>query len=246
MLGACIVTHMPRRSALRMLAALERWLPDDPFEDMVRMLNEGTAFAFSRFGDGEFNAVFGGVGANCDGHPYYPDLGLRLRKIVESQPDYLMGLQPLAVMVFGTRRIWELSKGAQWVLADALHNASLECQLDSFFDALTDRRTWLVGPEHLHAFSKSKGWSHQRVPAKDCWAEYTEILHHLENSISDSGDVVLFCASMMSNVLIDDLFRLAPENTYIDAGSVFDPYTGVISRAYHKELDSDFVRRMTE
>jgi len=39
---------------------------------------------------------------------------------------------------------------------------------------------------------------------------------------------------MMSEVLIDQLSY--SENTFIDCGSVFDPYVGVKSRRYHHKL----------
>ena len=96
-----------------------------------------------------------------------------------------------------------------------------------------------MGPQHLHGFSQSKGWVQVPVPSKNCWEQYDSILEHLRNSISGTDFVVLFAGSMTSNVLIDDMFAIGPANTYIDVGSVFDPYAGVQSRAYHRELASD-------
>lgn len=233
---------MDGRPMLYIEELLEHVLPDDRFDELVEMLDDGVPFSFSRFGDGEFNAIFGLSGANCDGHRYFPDLGRRLEEILQRHPEYLLGLQPLAIIVHGVKQILSVSshadgaKGIQWVLADSLHIASLDGRLDLFFDALRGRRTMLVGPEHLREFSLSKGWDYQQVPARNCWTAYEETLDGLKTWLSDSGDVVLFCASMMSNVLIDDLFTYNPANTYIDAGSVFDPSAGVVSRPYHKGL----------
>jgi hypothetical protein len=223
---------------------MERFIPSDPFEEMVTMLGEGTAFSFSRFGDGEFNAILGVEGSNCDGHPYYPDLGLRLKEIVQSRPCYLMGLQALAVVFHGARQIHALAGDLPWVLADSLHLASGEGRFDVFFEALAGREVMLVGPGHLGELSGLRGWSHCPVPARDCWKQYGETYERIVESLAESGHVVLLCASMMSNVLIDDLYGLNPANTYIDAGSVFDPYAGVKSRTYHRELGPEAMRQI--
>lgn len=88
-----------------MQSELERFLPD-PFEDFCAMLGNGKAFSLSRFGDGELNAIFGEKGANCDGQQYFPDLGSRLREILERRLGYLMGLQ---TMVRGAKPILSIS-----------------------------------------------------------------------------------------------------------------------------------------
>lgn len=209
----------------------------DPFESMREMLERGEPFSLARFGDGEFNAIFGAVGANCDGHRYFPELGQRLRQILESEPGYLLGLQPVLMLGRGPEKIQSVSRGIRWVLADSLHLASMDGRLPSFLGALEHRETQLVGPEHLRPLSRQMGWTHHAIPAENCWQRYGEVGESLRLATSgSSGVVVLFCASMMSNVLIDDLHRLNPANTYIDVGSVFDPYVGVNSRDYHDDL----------
>lgn len=227
-----------------MQAELERFLPD-PFDNICTMLREGRPFAFSRFGDGEFNAIFGEEGANSDGHRYFPDLGRRLREIVERKPQYLMGLQTHAVMVHGARPIRALSPGVQWVLADSLHNASMEGQLGRFFGALDGREILLVGAPHHQRLAEGRSWQFAEVALGDCWPQYDSLRATLEPKAVTNERVFLFCASMTANVLIDDLYRQNPRNTYIDAGSVFDPYVGVNSRLYHHELDPDPLRGMS-
>jgi len=215
---------------------------DDPFDDICAMLAGGRAFSYSRFGDGEFKAVFGAEGANCDGHRFYPDLGRRLTEILASKPDYTLGLLPQAVRVHGTERILALSGGIRWVLANSLHLALLDGRLGAFFEALDGSRVLLVGPQHLREFTQSRGWEYVQVPSRDCWTRYEDVCQRTGDSLAESGDVVLFCASMMSNVIIDDLHHSAAANTYIDVGSVFDPFCGINSRAYHDALDVDTLR----
>jgi len=60
--------------------------------------------------------------------------------------------------------------------------------------------------------------------------------HDVNENEEPKSFVILFCASMMSNVLIDELHNLAKQPTIdatlIDIGSVFDMYVGVNSRSY--------------
>jgi hypothetical protein len=215
----------------------------DPFPDLCAKLADGTPFAYSRFGDGEFKAVFGIDGVNCDGHPFHPDLGRRLAEILESKPGYLLGLLPLAVRVHGMERILSVSEGIHWVMANTFPLALLEGRMGSFFDGLVERDVLLVGPEHLRPLSEQRGWAHLPISSRDCWSEYEDVLVCLRDSIGP-GIVVLFCASMMTNVLIDDLHRGAPRITYVDVGSAFDPLCGVNSRVYHDALDLAAVAAM--
>jgi hypothetical protein len=212
---------------------------EDRFDDTCAMLRAGEAFAFSRFGDGEFAAIFGAEGANCDGHRYFPELGRRLERIVRSRPDYIMGLQPLAVMLHKPEPILALSDGLRWVYSDMFYSAVIEGRFGRFFDALEGREVLLVGPVHQRLLSQARGWSHHSIPAQNCWTHYREVREALQGSLPQRGAVVLFCASMMSNVLVDDLYRWSPANTYLDVGSVFDPCVGIYSRNFYREVEAE-------
>ena len=210
----------------------------DPFDDICSCVADGRAFSFSRFGDGEFNAIFGVEGENCDGHRYFPDLGERLAAILASEPTYLTALQPLAAMVHGMERVLSCSGCIRWVLADCLQWALIEGRLVNLFDSLAQRdEVVLVAPDHLRRLSDARGWSHVSIPLENCWLEYPAIRSLLHGTLTPSNHVVLFCASMMSNVLIDDLHHWAPGNTYLDIGCAFDPCVGVNSRGYHTRLE---------
>lgn len=215
----------------------------DPFEQVCAMLAAGEPFAFSRFGDGELNAILGVEGENRDGHPYHPDLGLRLRGILESTPEYLLGLQPLAVMMHGIEPVLALSRGIRWVLADAFQFALADGRLGRLFEALAGREeVWLVGAPHHRQLAVRRSWRFVEVAYGDCWPQYEGLLARLRRELPREGAVFLFCAAMTADVLVDDLHRANPANTYVDVGCVFDPYVGVNSRGYHEELDPDALR----
>lgn len=215
------------------LDGVEHW--SDTYRNLLSMLKEKKAFKFARFGDGEWNCIFGKPGQNCDGHLYFPDLGVHLRRVILSEPQYMIGMQPLSMSYDRTEQIKEFCRGLKinWINADVLHNASIEGILDRFINALAGRYIILVGPPHMADFFANM--VHLVIPSQNCWLNYQEIRQNIEFHIDGVNNaVVLFAASMMSEVLIDDFSEY--HHTFIDIGSVLDPYCGVKSRRYHHKL----------
>jgi hypothetical protein len=205
------------------------------FLRIIDHLKSGKPFKFSRFGDGEWNCIFNKQGHNCDGHSYFPDLGASLRRVILSQPGYIVGIQPLSMSYERTDQIKDFCKGLNinWVNADVLHNASIDKKLHQFIDALKGKYIIVVGPAHLAGFFVN--CVHIVVPGKNCWLEYENIRQQIEFHVDGVNNaVVLLAASMMSEVLIDDFAD--HHHTFIDIGSVLDPYCNVKSRRYHHKL----------
>jgi len=210
--------------------------------DVVTMLENKDAFAFSRWGDGEWIALLGREpqGANCDGHNYFPDMGEALRDVLKRKPHYYMGLQQFALKACGDDSIygWMQANGldnSYWVESDIFHYAAQNGDW-SWMKAFTDRNHIIVGAEHLRKlFPKALGFI--AVPDKNCWIERESIAQELSRQLSTvpSWVAVGFCASMMSEVLIDEMVKKFPRNAYIDFGSVFDPLSGVKSRNYMRK-----------
>jgi len=192
------------------------------YPEMISKLELGENFSFSRFGDGEFNCMQGKNGANCDGHKYYPDLGVELLK-AWNKPKGVVALQRLAREQFKIE--------GDYPDADILHRASINGEIDKFTDVLINRNVILVGPKHLRELKIYN--SFREVPLKNAWEVYRHILDTLSYVIQPN-DVVLYCCGMMAEVIIHELYL--ESFTQIDCGSVFDPYVGVNSRGYHKKL----------
>lgn len=205
------------------------------YAKMIDDLTNNKAFKFSRFGDGEWNCIFNKEGQNCDGHKYFPDLGESLRRVILSEPTYKVGIQPLSMSYERTEQIKEFCNGLNidWVNADVLHSASIDGELDKFINALSRRYIIVVGAPHLASFF-SNG-VHIVIPTVNCWLEYKYIKEQIEFHTEGVDEaVVLLAASMTSEVLIDDFADHS--HTFIDIGSVLDPYVGVKSRRYHYKL----------
>ena len=207
---------------------------EQTFERMCQMLRDGVNFKFARYGDGEANCMIGKVGHNCDGHEYFPDLGTALNDAFYSNPKYMVGIQPLMVQQ-GT---WERLKQREGYPkniydADVLHSASIDGRLKEFESSIKDRMVVLVGPQHTERLPFV--FAHFKIPSINCWLSYKDTRDTLCRTMALNKDVVLLlCASMMSEVLIEDLKD--EHITIIDCGSALDPLVGVKSRRYHHKL----------
>lgn len=212
---------------------------EQTFDRICNMLRGGADFKFARYGDGEFFAMAGKVGKNCDGHQYFPEMGMALCDAFYSDPDYMVGIQPLSVSGGQYQRAISVRPGPTNIYdADVLHSASIDGKLGIFLDCLDLSSTVIVGPYHLSDFQLNgklyfKDCYHIVIPSLNCWNSYHEI-KSLMNDAIENCNTFLLCASMMSEVLINDF----KDNncTMIDCGSVFDVYANKPSRSYHYKM----------
>src|SRR5690606_31949773 len=160
-----------------------------------------------------------------------PDMGKRLREALESKPNYIVGLQPITLAFERWPQIQKEFPDIQWVDADSIHNASIDGRLEEMFRAICEEDVILVGPAHLKPLQYKYEYDFMEIPSVNCWQQYEYVVHSL---MDRKKAIVLLCASMMSEVIIDE-FRYS-SMTFIDMGSVLDPYCGVKSRRYHHKL----------
>lgn len=207
------------------IVGLEPW--QQTFERMCTMLREGINFKFARYGDGEILCMTGKIGHNCDRHEYFPEMGMALNTAIK-RANYMVGIQPLSVSQKLHERI-ELPEGKLYN-ADVLHNASIQRRL---FEMLTlIKYHVIVGPLHLKDFVVTP--CHIVIPDLNCWEVHNYTCKEIQKKIDDGTKVFILCASMTSEVIIDQ-FR-NEDITFIDFGSVLDPYCNVKSRSYHHKL----------
>ena len=76
------------------------------------------------------------------------------------------------------------------------------------------------------------------------WKAYDETLEQIKGSITPDHKIFLFSAGMCANVFVHDLWEHNEKNTYIDAGSVFDPYVGGGDhpRGYMAHLNQSYIK----
>ncbi len=207
------------------------------YQELVARLRSVDNFSFSRFGDGEWNCIFGEPGGNCDGHDYTADLGHALAAVLAAPAPCVLGLQNFAKNRLGMR-ITAHAPDINWADADVLHRASIKGVLGSFFEALQTRQNILVGPPALRCIREVPYWRFVEIPARNCWRASERVLQELRAALREQSNVVvLFCASMAANVWIHELYEEhVDSHTFVDVGSLLDPYCGINSRAYHGPL----------
>jgi hypothetical protein len=209
-------------------------------------LAAGEPTTFSRWGDGEWTAVFGRRRSqkNCDGHPFYPNMGTELRQVLLSRPPYVLGLQSLALSVLPEIEPF-LAQNAltdlDWIDADVFHHASQHGELGPLVRELRRRPTVLVGPPHLHVPMKDVlGYvEHVIVPPQNCYLAVKDLAVAVLGALErlPPGSVAAVSASMPAKLLIAGLHRKVGQRHHlIDFGSVWDFYAGIRSRKYMKGM----------
>lgn len=226
---------------------------EDKYEEFLEKIKNKESFSFARYGDGEWTAITQSRpenAVNVDGHLFYKDMGEALANVLKSKPSYYLGMQRFAFEETHKDQIQKfiadnMLDDIKWVNADVWHHASIHNEFHKFFEALHDRVVLLVGPEYLTCtdWDGNRLWHRLQIPDKNCWLERDDIFYRLtawldahENAGGESA-VVLLCASMPAKWLIDELNNNHwTSHTFLDMGSVFDPYCGRSSRGYHKKI----------
>ena len=201
------------------------------YETLLHNIEKNIPFAFSRWGDGEWLNVNKANGQNCDGNIYYADLGDALKKIASVKQDYYMGIQTLIP--------WSVNQGKKypqdWCDSDVLHKASIDGTLNTFINLLHNVHIVYVGNESLRKLDFINEFI--EIPYNNCWNQRNQIIDKIKATFEEGNHkVYLLSAGMACNVFIDQLWKLDNTNTYIDVGSVFDPYVGRNTRSYHRKL----------
>lgn len=209
------------------------------YDQLLYNLSHNVNFSFSRWGDGEFNCIMQNRPgkANCDGNLYYPELGKALEAIVKSGPEYYMGMQPLAERLYPEKATEFRANGSTWINADILHNASIKEGLDRLWGATQNRPVMFIGPGRLVKMCKV-GDQIIDIGKANAWDSRDKIMLTIGRCLGqDKSKVVFVSAGMYANCIIDLLYwEYGDQHTFIDAGSVFDPYCGVNSRKYHTQI----------
>jgi hypothetical protein len=227
-----------------------------PLSYYVSMLRDRKPFSFSRFGDGEWNAILDKPGENCDGHAFFSELGADLRDAIMHKLPYLYGMQVRAVKCMG-KEIWQfLAKnqtGIDWHDADVFHYCNNAGSLFPLVRQLRTMKVVVVGPTHLRGLADSvfpyAGFI--EIPLKNCYLDKENILKRMGEYREKAGPgpaVYAFSASMTTNVLIHRLYPAMGDTSWlIDFGSLWDVYVGVKSRSgYGKEDWTERIRRNLE
>ncbi len=205
-----------------------------------KKLEKGENFSLVRFGDGEMIVINGksiDLSKKCNGeHKYTPDntKDEKHRKILEASllfknKDYFVGL-PCRCCVGDEHcdhlRSQSQQEEANLTWANIFVNSNYAAFLNSTVPVFQSRTINTICHADANIqklpFTTSKDF---RVGGNAWVADYDRLLEEIKAYISTNdieNEVFIFCAGVLSNMLIYQLAKIYPNNTYIDLGSVFD------------------------
>lgn len=211
------------------------------FDLMLHYIKAGENFTFSRFGDGEFNAIFQKPGANCDGHLYYPEMGKQLEAILKSQPDYHIGI-PVSERPWCKEVIQWLEENTPdrlYSRSDEFHLALVDNRMPEMFKAINEsgRRVILIGAKYLCSEKNPINFDlFIRVDEHNAYKDGFKV-GGIPLSLNIENDIILYCAGMTSCVWIDWVYSSSKgKATLIDFGASLDFYVGKNSRSFFNRI----------
>lgn len=208
---------------------------EKPFDYFLNKIINNEHFRYSRFNDGELIAIIGQTpqGANCDGHQYFPEMGIELKNVLlqyKHSDDYILESFEhwYRVLPHIKNIIHELIKEnpeLKFLNTDFIR-ISHEQEPEKFIallDELKKKKIVIVGPSYLKKMDKHFDFKFIEVPIKNCYLEINRIVDEMKkiNEIS-SDNFFLLSASMPANIIIDRFKD--NKNTYLDWGSVWDTF----------------------
>ena len=123
----------------------------------------------------------------------------------------------------------------KWVNSDILHGFSAREGLSYLCELFDTIHVAYIGNEALKVLPFINEFV--EIPYNNVWVEYENVLDKIKSLIDDTQHkTFLFSSGMATNVFVDDLWKYNKNNTYMDVGSVFDPYVGRKTRGYHHNL----------
>lgn len=208
-------------------------------------LQQKDNFSLVRFGDGEMIVINGesiDLSQKCNGeHKYVPgnESDERFRQILTDaltfkHPQYFVGLACRCCV--GDKECDQLRQQSQqdeshltW--ANIFVNANYPLFLDITLAELNKRVVNIICHEKAKLDKLSISVKKDFRVSGNAWVnDYSRALDEISKYIADNtieDEVFVFCAGVLSNMLIVELTRRHPKNTYIDLGSVFDVVMGL-------------------
>ena len=201
-------------------------------------------FSLVRYGNGEWDCILGtkdrtGSGSQQLNIPALKN-GLEESILKPHGDGYCYAMQSLSYLshekLLPQIEVWLKQHnihGIKWHSGEVFHRASGTGQLASLIEQLWLRPVTVVGPKWLSKLPFAKAFI--EVIPKDCWKDVDAIERCLQTILA--GTIVSFSTGPTAKVLIHRLFPVLGDTCWlIDFGSVWDPYCGVSSRAYHRNI----------
>ena len=197
----------------------------------LEKFKEDKNFSFVKYGDGELLCMIGAKGENCDFHPYSTELGELLKSsfgnLLAYDEVYLADWKDNLIDI---RDMFIKSNNLKPKFADydcflTIRDNIKDSRLLDFYTQIkkSKRKKIFVGPKHLRKMKEMLNLDEYIVvPSINAFSEYKRIKEKLVSNI-ENDTIYIFCCSMMSCVLCNDLISKNRDITLLDIGSGFDP-----------------------
>lgn len=202
---------------------------EDKIVKIKQIIDDNEALVFVKFGDGEYNAMIGTNGSNCDNDPY-ENKRHRLRESIE----YFSHLDNAYVGKWCTDEVSNyldsiVTGHINWmnyhvfIMDEGSFSTNLKLEL---YRAIKDckRKKILVANELMvKARYLLNVDEHIVVPYQNWVQEFDHFRNLIENLVVNGKEImILFCAGMGSKFMIMELHKKFPHGIYIDLGSALD------------------------
>lgn len=201
-----------------------------------KMIKNDQHFKYSRYNDGELIAIIGKtpMGANCDGHQYFPEMSVELKNALlnyKNTNDYILESFNYWYMI--SQEIRDIlhslkSMNPELTFLDTdfirIPHEQNPSQFIDLFNTIKTKKVVIIGPEYLKKLNRFFEFKHIIIPLKNCYKSKDDIIRQIKeiNNVEENN-YYLFSASMATKVIIEE-FKFDKKNTYIDWGSVWDTF----------------------
>lgn len=215
-------------------------------------INNGIPLTMTRYNDGEWISLF-----EIDDYMVYSSVlkpkiehnggkkfvDEKILPIILNKPQYHIGISSQTL-----KHQWIMNKIYKYISYMTLFDGGLfsrwliENKLNTFLDTLKKHNVILIGPNYLKKFENFFPYF-QFVDTGDytqSWVEYERIKSDVYTSIQkiESMPILLYCASFVGKVILDDVYNDYPNVIQFDMGSALDSYiSGHESRTWHTNGD---------
>jgi len=215
-------------------------LPANYYIDLITF---NKPFSLSRFGDGEVLMMFNHEFFKNKGYgDWIYESGDALKKIFYNNLPYFhcyldctFWNHPPHKGEHFSNFLNEICPNIKLYRGEIWQDLSFTGNIEKLSNAINSHRTVFIGGKHLHKISLLNGITEKfefiEVDDFNAYDEKIVVFEKILNFVKEGYNFFAFSASIMTKVLIDELYPLIGDTCFlIDFGSVFDPYCNILSR----------------
>jgi hypothetical protein len=202
-------------------------------ENLLSRLKSRVPFSFSKYADGEWSAMRGGVVNNGE-FISVPDPRLNVSRalLIDSfqykHPSYYVGISCPCCQGEEFNRMREASgqDESNLTFANIFVNSNYSFYKENMIPEYSNWKVNLIANEKSNLDSLPFKVERFFPIGVNAWYNNLNLIEQLQN-LNTEGELYLFCAGPFGNILAHQLFQHNQKNTYLDVGSTLNPWLGI-------------------